>query len=360
MDGIDVAAIVTDGESFLERGPSHFVAYEPEFRQQIIAALDVARMIERRADRPGTLGEIEREITLRHVVAVKAFLSSAPDAWKEIDLIGFHGQTVMHRPEKALTVQLGDGQLLARETGIDVVGDMRAQDMVAGGQGAPLAPAYHAALAHALREHRAVGFPVVFVNIGGISNVTYIPEQGDPVAFDSGPGNNLIDQWVKRQAGVEYDDGGTIAAGGKVLQAIVERYLTKPFFGQTGPKSLDRSDFTLEHLEGVALTDGARTLAALAAQAILKSANHMPETPKLWILCGGGRKNPHIVADMRAGAASQGAEVIVADEAGFDGDSVEAEAWAYLAVRSVKGLPLTYPTTTGCRQAITGGVLFKG
>ena len=358
MDGIDVAALETDGVTVASTGPSLSVPYEARFRRRIEAALETAKAIVNREERPGDLAELEREITLRHADAVRKFLAAEPD-WQRVDLIGFHGQTVLHRPHLGVTVQLGDGGLLARETGIAVVHDMRASDMEHGGQGAPLVPAYHAALARSLPVEFADSHPVVFVNIGGISNITYVPRDGDPVAFDTGPGNTLIDQWVSREGGVPFDSGGAIAAEGGVFSSVVERYLDNPFFEKPGPKSLDRNDFTLALVEGLELADGARTLAAVSAEAILKSVDHLPEQPKLWIVCGGGRKNPHIVGDLSAGAEKAGAKVIVAEDAKLNGDATEAEAWAYLAVRSMRGLPLTFPTTTGRRVAVTGGVLKK-
>jgi anhydro-N-acetylmuramic acid kinase len=198
---------------------------------------------------------------------------------------------------------------------------------------------------------------VVFINIGGISNITWVPREGDPVAFDTGPGNALIDQWVSREGGIPFDAGGAIASEGGVIRAVVGRYLENPVFARPGPTSLDRNDFTLAEAEGLDLADGARTLAAVSAVAILKSAGHLPKPPKLWIVCGGGRKNPHIVGDLRAGAGKAGANVVTAEEAGLDGDATEAEAWAYLAVRAKRGLPLTFPTTTGCREPVSGGTL---
>jgi anhydro-N-acetylmuramic acid kinase len=359
MDGIDIAFVNTDGENEIAAGPSMFVPYDAAFRRRIEKALDAAKSIVKREDRPGGLAELEREISLRHARAVEAFLQSEAGGWGKPDIIGFHGQTVLHRPAAGVTVQLGDGALLARETGIPVVYDMRANDMAHGGQGAPLVPAYHAALARSLPKPFAGKFPVVFVNVGGISNVTYVPAQGAPVAFDTGPGNTLIDQWVSREGGVPFDAGGAIASEGGVVSVVVGRYLENPFFEKSGPKSLDRNDFTLDLARGLELSDGARTLAAVSAEAILKSAEHMPEKPKLWIVCGGGRKNPHIVGDLRSGAERVGAQVIVAEDAGLDGDATEAEAWAYLAVRSLKGLPLTFPTTTGCREPVSGGVIAK-
>ncbi|HEY6630072.1 MAG TPA: anhydro-N-acetylmuramic acid kinase, partial [Rhizobiaceae bacterium] len=172
-----------------------------------------------------------------------------------------------------------------------------------------------------------------------------------------GPGNTLIDQWVQREGGLPFDDGGAVASEGGVIGAVVERYLDNKFFKKNGPKSLDRNDFTLDLARGLELADGARTLAAVSAEAILRSVDHLPDAPKLWVVCGGGRKNPHIVGDLRAGARKQDAKVIVAEDAKLDGDATEAEAWAYLAVRSLKKLPLTFPSTTGCREPVTGGVL---
>ncbi|MBS9720609.1 anhydro-N-acetylmuramic acid kinase [Tianweitania sp. BSSL-BM11] len=354
MDGIDVAALRTDGETIVERGPSLFVPYDDTFRARIEAALQTAKVIEQRDQRPHDLAELERDLTQRHAEAVHAFRAKFPD-WQP-ELIGFHGQTVLHRPAEGLTVQIGDGALLAQRTGTPVVYNMRAADMVAGGQGAPLVPAYHVALAKSLPEtFRRT--PTVFVNIGGISNVTYVPASGDPVAFDSGPGNQLIDQWMQREGGLAFDADGVAAAKGSVHQAIVEAYLQLPFFARPAPKSLDRGDFDLSGVQGLNLNDGARTLAALAAEAVFAARKQMPETPKLWILCGGGRKNPHISGDLQRLAEADGGEVVAAEEVGLDGDATEAEAWAYLAVRSTRGLPLTWPTTTGCDRPVTGGVL---
>ncbi len=357
MDGIDVAMLGTDGVHHLEFQGNLFVPYEAAFRRRLEHALETAKTIVSRAERPGDLADVEREMSRRHAKAVGMFLRNSRIDARTVDLIGFHGQTVLHRPARSLTVQLGDGDELARMTGIPVVYDMRAEDMRHGGQGAPLVPAYHRALAHSRGAVLAGKFPVCFVNIGGISNITYVPEAGDPVAFDTGPGNALIDQWVSRQGGVPFDADGAIASEGAVARAVVDRYLARPFFAKGGPKSLDRDDFTLAEADGLELADGARTLAAVSAEAILKCVEHLPAPPKLWVVCGGGRKNPHIVNDLRTGAAAAHAQVLAAEDIGMNGDFTEAEAWAYLAVRSVRGLPLTFPTTTGCRQPATGGLL---
>jgi len=355
MDGIDLAAIRTDGMEDVERGPSMFVPYDPAFRKRLETGLETAKSIRARTERPGDLADLEQELTQRHADAVMRFLDAHGSDWRP-EVIGFHGQTVLHRPNEALTVQLGDGEALAESTGIRVVYDMRAEDMGHGGQGAPLVPVYHAALAASLSVNWK-RLPLCFVNIGGISNITYIPQYGDPVAFDTGPGNALIDQWVSREAGIPYDAEGRIASEGQVLDSVVERYLAHPFFDKAGPKSLDRNDFDLSEVEGSELADGARTLAAVTAKAIMRAADHLEEQPKLWVVCGGGRKNPYVINDMRDAAKGFDALVEVADDLGWNGDSMEAEAWAYLAVRALAGLPLTFPTTTGCEYPVSGGVI---
>ena len=357
LDGIDVALVRTDGEAVVERGPSMERPYDAVFRRRLQGALDTAKAINQRAERPGDLAGIERELTLRHAEAVQAFLAENDLRAADIDVVGFHGQTVLHRPDAGMTVQLGDGGLLARETGIDVVYDMRANDMVHGGQGAPLIPAYHAALAAGLAP--ATGRATVFVNIGGISNITFIGGGGDIVAFDSGPGNTLIDQWVETHAGIPFDQGGMIASEGRVDPVLAERYLSHSFFTAPVRRSLDRNDFRPPEGKDASLEDGARTLAHVTAAAILRSARHLPERPKLYVVCGGGRLNRVIMGDLAALAEAEGAEVVTAEAVDLDGDSMEAEAWAYLAVRSLRGLPLTFPGTTGVRAPVSGGVLRK-
>ena len=357
MDGIDVALVETDGANIVARGRTAEYPYDSGFRRQISKALGDAKLIVKREERPGILAQIERQITWRHAQAVARFLGETNVEGLSIDVIGFHGQTVLHRPDIGLTVQLGDGELLAELTKRPVVFDMRANDMLHGGQGAPLVPVYHAALAATLDPVLRGERPVCFVNIGGISNITYVRQGDAPIAFDTGPGNALIDQWVDRHAGIPFDDGGRIAAEGGVDTAIVRAYLARPFFEKKPPKSLDRNDFTIDLAEGLELSDGARTLARVSAEAIMASVRHLPEAPGLWIICGGGRKNRAIMDDLAELASAQSSSVMAAEECGLNGGSMEAEAWAYLAVRSLKGLPLTFPQTTGVREPVTGGVL---
>ncbi|HXV31044.1 MAG TPA: anhydro-N-acetylmuramic acid kinase [Sinorhizobium sp.] len=355
MDGIDVALVETDGDTVVKRGPSAGYAYDAGFRQRLKQGLDDARSITERQQRPGILSELERELTLRHAEAVRAFLHENNLLPENIDVIGFHGQTVLHRPDAALTVQIGDGELLARETDIDVVYDMRANDMTHGGQGAPLIPAYHAVLARGLSGRPGIEAPIAFVNIGGISNLTFIGAGEKIVAYDSGPGNTLIDQWVETHAGIPYDQGGMVASEGSVLPQLVDRYLAHPFFTEATRRSLDRNDFAPPAGSEASLEDGARSLAHVTAAAIIRSARHLPMMPATYIVCGGGRLNPVIMGDLAALAEKEHGRVFAAEALDLNGDSMEAEAWAYLAVRSLRSLPLTYPGTTGVSQPVSGG-----
>jgi anhydro-N-acetylmuramic acid kinase len=349
MDGIDVALIGTDGEDVVERGPSHTLPYDPDFKSALAGALEDARDLTDRAARPGRLAGIERELTARHAVAVAEFLRKAGVEPERIAVVGFHGHTVLHRPEQRLTVQLGDGAALARSTGLRVVYDLRAADCAAGGQGAPLAPVYHRALAAALPER-----PVVVLNVGGVANVTWIGRDGTLIAFDTGPGNAMIDDWMQRRRGVPHDEDGGLAAAGRVRDDYVMQYLRHSFFGRPPPKSLDRNAFPLELVEGLSPEDGAATLTAFTAGSIARAREHFPEQPRLWVVSGGGRRNKTLMAMV---AERVEAAVAPAEAAGMDGDAMEAEAWAYLAVRSLKGLPITFPGTTGVPRPLTGGVL---
>ena len=358
MDGIDVALIRSDGENKVERGPSMEIEYDVATRRAIEQGLvDALSIGDDRDARPGDLAALELLITRLHADAVAAFLSANNVSGSEIDVIGFHGQTVLHRPQNKLTVQLGDGAMLAETTNIPVVHDMRAADMVANGQGAPLVPVYHHALASQLPAEFENKWPVAFVNIGGISNITFVPKNGPLVAFDTGPGNALIDQWVQSVAGIPFDQGGKIASEGGVDQVMLNRYLSAIYFTTKLPKSLDRNDFQPPSPDEIELADGACTLARLTAEAIFLASDLLPGKPVLWIICGGGRKNQTIMSDLGALAKHSASTVISAEQAGFDGGAMEAEAFAYLAIRSLKNLPLTFPGTTGCEVPATGGVL---
>jgi anhydro-N-acetylmuramic acid kinase len=349
MDGIDLALIETDGESLVRTLGSVSVPYSDDMRAKLRTAAEDARQITGRMERPGTLGAVEQAVTELHAEAALTFMGNATLQPFAVDVIGFHGQTVLHRPEEGLTVQLGDGGLLARRTGVDVVFDLRAADMSAGGQGAPLVPVYHRARLARLQER-----PIAILNIGGVANITYVARDGALIAFDTGPGNALIDDWIKKWIGEAFDLDGALAATGNVDDKALHYLLSLPYFAKLPPKSLDRNAFPLEAVEHLSPADGAATLTAFTAESITRSRAFLPEEPRLWIVAGGGRRNRAL---MRAIAAGVENAVVPAEAVHLDGDNLEAEAWAYLAVRSVMGLPLTFPGTTGVREPMTGGVL---
>ena len=350
LDGIDVALLETDGITVATRGPAMTFPYDESQRSLLRQALEDAKSISLRTDRPGELVRAEQAVTAWHASAVDAFIEKNGLTLSKIDIIGFHGQTVIHRPERGLTVQLGDGEVLANALGIPVAYDLRANDMRHGGQGAPLVPAYHRALAQSVSAR-----PLAFVNVGGVANVTWVGADDALVAFDTGPGNALIDDWMKLHTSVARDDGGATALAGRVDEATVAQFLGDGFFEMAVPKSLDRNTFAGYTLNGLSTADGAATLVAVTARAIAASVHHMPVPPKTWIICGGGRHN---LAIMRALDALL-PNVRSAEQLGFDGDAMEAEAWAFLAVRCVAGLPITYPGTTGTDRPVTGGIVAK-
>ena len=341
LDGVDAALLESDGETVVRRGAALTIPYEIVLRDEIRACFTGNGDVPRAAHR----------LTCKAVEAVERLLELAGLRACAIDVVGFHGQTIAHRPAEGFTWQIGNGALLADATGIDVVCDFRSRDMASGGEGAPLAALYHAVLTASLDRS-----PVAVLNIGGITNVTWIGA-GSVIAFDTGPGGALLDDWILSRTGQPFDRDGGIAARGRPRRDLVEAVLEgNPWFDRPPPKSLDRADTTID-LEGLSTADGAATLAALTAGAVNRARRFMPAEPVLWIVCGGGRYNRHMLAELRH---CLGAEVKVAEDVGWNGDSLEAEAFAFLAVRSLAGLPLSLPSTTGCREAVTGGALHRG
>ncbi len=351
LDGIDAALLDTDGTDFVRPGPGLTIPYDGGTRALLRQALEAAREVAQGAPVPQSIREAERLLTQAHAEAVKALLEKAQLPREAVALVGFHGQTILHRPERRWTWQIGDGALLARLTGMDVVNDFRSADVKAGGQGAPLVPLYHAALA----RNSQLARPLAIVNIGGVANVTYI--NGDFVlAFDTGPGNAPIDDWMQRHAGVAVDRNGDFARTGKVNDAALDKMLANAFFARIPPKSLDRMDFGMAAVAGLPPADGAATLTAFTAASIARAREHFPEAPMTWIICGGGRHNATLMQMLQARVNTQ---VLKAEGARWDGDALEAEAFAYLAVRARLGLPLSLPTTTGVQQPMTGGKYWK-
>ena len=357
MDGIDAAMIDTDGEEVFWLGAALTAPYDAATRALLVQAMEDARGLNHRTDRPGVLRAVEERITDLHAAAVRRLLEQLRLTPGDIDLVGFHGQTVFHRPEAGLTVQIGAGELLARALGVPVMADFRAADVAAGGEGAPLVPVFHRALARRLALPR----PVAVLNVGGVANVTVLDGDAPPVACDTGPGNALLDDFLFARTGVPFDADGRTAARGRVDGERLAAVLDHPFFAKTPPKSLDRNAFRLfvaerMGLDGLSLEDGAATLTALTAATVAAVVSHLACPPAVWIVAGGGARNPTLLTML---AERLRAEVRTAEAVGWSGDALEAHAFGFLAARALRGLPLTFPTTTGVAEPLTGGVLFR-
>ncbi len=369
LDGIDAALIETDGEAFVWPIAFRGEPYSDAARAQLAEATRMALTFDKPRASPPVVAAGDL-ITRAHVFAVHKLLADAGVAAADVDVIGFHGQTIAHRPDRRWTWQIGDGAAVARATGITTVSDFRSADVAAGGQGAPLLPVYHAALAAGLEG------PVAVLNLGGVGNITFIPGGRDMhdsremsperaqmidrdglVAFDTGPANGLIDSWVEAETGARYDAGGALAASGRVDETVLTAMLDHPFFDAPPPKSLDRNDFTIQPARGLSAADGAATLTAFTAATVAEALRHLPARPVRLLVAGGGRHNPTMLAMI---AARTGLVVEPTDVLGWNGDALEAEGFAYMAVRTLKGLAISFPGTTGVPVAMAGGVVDRG
>ncbi|MGO4706427.1 anhydro-N-acetylmuramic acid kinase [Microvirga sp. 2MCAF38] len=353
LDGnIDIALIRTDGETVQEFGSWTLAPYPPELRPLLRDAMAQARDWNFEGPEPAIFGQAEDALTRAQSAAVTAFLAKAGIKPSDISVIGFHGQTMLHRaPDSARhgqTRQLGNGALMASLVGTNVAFDFRTADMAAGGQGAPLAASYHIALLRSIdaKPNTAV------LNLGGVSNVTWWGGGDMMVAFDTGPANAPLNDWIGRHGLGDMDRDGAIAARGTVDEARLARLLEHPYLTASYPKSLDRNDFTAAMADGLSLEDGAATLTAFTAGAVGKALDLLPQRPEHLILCGGGRRNPTLVDAIRTRARI---EPVMAEAVGWRGDAVEAECFAFLAIRALRGLPISFPLTTGVKQPITGG-----
>jgi anhydro-N-acetylmuramic acid kinase len=354
LDGVDVALIETDGERIARFGPTGYRPYSDDERSLLRQALQEGVALTDRWARPGVLAEAGEFVTRVHAETVEAFLATEHIDKADVTIVGFHGQTVLHRPAARLTVQIGDGAALARRLGIAVAHDFRAADVAAGGQGAPLVPVFHQALARDIdRPH-----PIAVLNVGGVANVTFV-DGGDPVACDTGPGNALIDDFMRARTGAPYDNHGDVAAKGIPDRAFIDRVLADNFFRLKPPKSLDRNSFAFTNigLPDYTVPDGAATLSALTVQAVGCIVANLPAAPKAWIVAGGGARNRTLMKMLKEQLAS--ATVETADDAGWSADALEAQAFAFLAVRTLNGLPITFPQTTGVKQPMAGGVVAR-
>ncbi|MBZ9935366.1 anhydro-N-acetylmuramic acid kinase [Mesorhizobium sp. BR1-1-16] len=349
MDGIDAALIATDGEDVEDFGPTAFRPYSDAERAVLRAALAAATTLTDRTARPGVLAEAERIVTDAHAETVEGLLARDDVDAVRVSLVGFHGQTVFHAPARRLTVQIGDGAALAKRLGIPVVHDFRAADIAAGGQGAPLVPIFHRALV------RAAGLSgdVAVVNIGGVANVTRVAADGSLIAFDTGPGNALIDDLMLERTGAAMDRDGRLSLSGKVQAQTLAELIADPWFDLKPPKSLDRDAFSRRPVARLSTADAAATLAAFTAEAIIRGIALAGGADRI-VVCGGGAHNPAILRQL---AVMSRADVTTADAHGWSVDFIEAQAFAYLAARNRAGLPISFPETTGCPAPMTGGVL---
>lgn len=339
LDGVDGALIAINDDASIHVIASMTEDYSDDERAALRSCLGLKK------DPDGRVKFAEEMMTDVHTKVVKKLLSMARLTPNDIKLIGFHGQTIYHDPAAKFTWQIGDGARLARATGIQVINDFRSADVAAGGQGAPLLPLYHRALAASLDK------PVAIINIGGVSNITYI-DSDDILAFDTGPGNALMNDWVKVNTGAEYDKDGALAQAGMVDQVILNNYLNHAYFNVTPPKSLDRDQWTTAGVQGLTVEDGTATLAAFTIQSIVQALAHLPRPPKAWYITGGGRHNQALMQGLRD---ALGVTVESVDTLGWNGDSMEAEGFAYLGALAENGDPISLPTTTGVPQPMSGG-----
>lgn len=347
IDGIDAALVETDGVGHVR--PIAFIpySYDQNFRAKLRQLFG-----KRESTQNPEINVIERELTELHAEIVQKLLRQVNGDTGPVDVIGFHGQTIWHQPKEGVTYQIGDGAMLAKATGIPVVNDFRSADMKAGGQGAPLVPLYHRALAADLPK------PVAILNVGGVSNITWIggDRDEDILAFDVGPGNAPLDDWVLHHTGQAFDEYGVLASSGNIDHKLVEKFLKHPFFKKKPPKSLDRNTFTNLVPESMNAADGAATITKMISRSVINGMHYLPEKPLHLYVTGGGRHNNFL---MRCLTDLMGMPVSSVDELGWSGDGLEAEAFAYLAVRSRLGLPLSVPGTTGVKEPVTGGKFYR-
>ena len=351
LDAVDMAVLDTDGEAITAFGPAGERKLSDATRDLVLAATEAAKAWPRGAPEPASFAPAASAVADEHFAAAEGFLAREGLSWRDIELIGFHGQTVLHeRPvyeRLGRTVQLGDGGRLARLAGVPVAYDFRSADVAAGGEGAPLAPIYHLARAQA----SGLQPPAAILNVGGVANITLFRPGEDPLAFDTGPGNGMIDLLVQARGLGRFDVDGRLARAGRVATGVLAAYLAHPYFQAPAPKSLDRYDFSLGPLDELSAEDACATLVAFTAEAIVQGLN-IGGAPDVLVVSGGGRSNPVL---MEAIASRVACRVVAAEAIGWRGDALEAEAFAYLAVRTFRRLPISFPATTGAPRPMTGG-----
>lgn len=354
MDGVDCALVESDAFSAKPVLKPIHISYSPDLRREISQAMAEAISLGHPSQQNEQIDQLEKKLTDIHAQAVTRILEINNLNRKDIDVIGFHGQTLLHMPDEGWSWQIGDGQYLANKTQIPVVNDFRRQDVENGGQGAPLVPIYHQALINSLPNQK---YPLAIINIGGVGNITWIGSENDGsmLAFDTGPGNAFLDDWVKQHTGEPMDRDGLLSARGNIDHTLVQKWLKSSYFFKMPPKSLDRNSFDVNGLERLSLEDGAATLLEFTTKSIEIALSHCPDRPSHIYICGGGRHNKTLMSKLNR----MDNPVSAVEELGWRGDFMEAEAFAYLACRHLQGLPITFPGTTGINQPEPGGKLFK-
>jgi anhydro-N-acetylmuramic acid kinase len=353
-DGIDGSIIKSDGENEVHFKGNYFLPYEQSVKSKIRNLKDKINLISDLEKNKLEIESLEKEITLLHVKAVNLITEKFGLSKLEIDLIGFHGHTILHSFKEKQTKQIGDEKLLSQLTGSNVVYNFRVDDIKNGGQGAPLVPIFHKLLQTKLK----LEMPLLFLNIGGISNLTYLNKDKEMVSFDSGLGNFLIDKIVQLKSNdkIQFDKDGIIAFTGSVDKNILNTYLSDPYYESSPPKSLDVNDFTLSPVRSLDLKDSVATLSELTSLTIVNALKFFNSKPIEIIFCGGGRKNKYISERIKK---LSNITVSNIDDYKIDGDFVESQAFAYLAIRSFLKKPISFPKTTGVAKPITGGEVIK-
>ena len=353
-DGIDVAVLTTDGKTKINLGPSGYYPFSNSFRSKIKSIFKKKVNIEK-IKKQKRIVDIENEFTYLNFVAINKFLKKNKINKKEIDVVGFHGQTISHNPMNGYSWQIGNSQKLVNLLNVKVVSNFRDNDIKNGGQGAPLTPIFHYYLTKKIKKK------ICFINLGGISNVTYFNHRSknslnDILAFDAGPCCSLMDDWVSKNSNKKFDDLGILARSGNVKKEIIQNFLKKPYFSKLPPKSLDRSFFSLSLLKKLKIRDGSATINYLVADTLLKAFGYFPNYPDLCILSGGGRHNKFLVELINKKIKKS--KILLAENYNWNGDSIEAHAFAYLSVRKLLNLPITYPKITGVKKPLSGGQVF--
>jgi len=364
LDGVDVSIIKSDGNREISSILDGYFEYDTELVQKILDIREKITNSEKLNKYLDEIKDLEREITLFHVKAVKETLEKSKSS---LDIIGFHGQTIFHDPERKITKQLGDGKLLSQLTKKKVVSNFRQNDLKNGGQGAPLTPIFHNVIANKINKKFNLGFPLNILNIGGISNITStvswenFGHMDKIYAFDIGPGNCMIDEWIRKNSKKKYDKDGQIASSGTSDKLVLNQALENFTENSNYKKSLDVKDFDIFFAKGLSLENGAATITNFTARLIANGMNHSYKICKSgnfkWLVCGGGRKNRYLLESIKNNFDQISLEPI--DHYEIDGDFVESQAFAYLAIRSFLKLPISFPGTTGCKEPTTGGVIEK-